>query len=223
MSLNSIKLFSILLSCAALFSCGNKSSNSKEEKIAVIDTLFNETQSAGTLFLGIIDNDTLFVKATSVIEYGDTLYESPAIYKGSNVLYQDTSNNQFIINETICFMKKVNSTYYVFLNMFDAPFANKWHIVEIYNNHVKVYKNILQDIFKDINNDGFYEVGGAHMVSAVCLDCDSSIYSPYLIYSLKDKLIFDSLLSVKLTEDAYGTFLGFDVIDTILVTKELNF
>jgi hypothetical protein len=206
-----------------MFSCGNKSSNSNEKENAIIDTLFNENKGVEGLFLGIIDNDTIFVKAKPIIEDSDTLYESPAIYKGKNVLYQDTSNAQFIINKDKCFMKKVNSTNYIFLNMFDAPFENKWHIVEICHNHIKVYKNILQDIFKDINEDGFCEVGGKYVTDAVCFDCDSSFYSPYLIYSLKSKLVFDSVLSIQLTTATYGTFLGFDVIDTILVKKELNF
>ncbi|MDR0830247.1 MAG: hypothetical protein LBN95_09100 [Prevotellaceae bacterium] len=208
-----IRLLSILL---ILVSCGNQSNNNSTDKT---NNNITETSNIGNLFLGVIDNDTLLVKAIPVIDDGDTLYESPAIYKGRNVLYQDTSNNLFIINETKCFMKKVNSTNYIFLNMFDAPFENKWHIVEISNNHVKVYKNILQNIFKDINKDGFCEVGGRYATDAICLDCDSAFYSPYLIYSLKNELVFDSVLSIKLTEETYGFFLGFDVVDTILVQQ----
>ena len=39
---------------------------------------------------------------------------------------------------------------------------------------------------------------------------------------MRDKLVFDSVLSKTMTMELYDTFLGFDVLDTILIEKDIN-
>ena len=92
--------------------------------------------------------------------------------------------------------------------------------LKVNNRQVKETYTALKDILRDIDNDGFLEVGGIRMIEAACLDCDSSYYRPFQIWKLNEKFEFDTTLSKRFTIELYGTFLGFDYFgDTVLQIK----
>jgi pyoverdine/dityrosine biosynthesis protein Dit1 len=84
------------------------------------------------------------------------------------------------------------------------------------NNKLDTYHTVIKDIIKDIDNDGFLEVGGLEVNDAYCLQCDSAYYNPYQIYKLSEKVEFDQSNSELLTKQLYGVYLGQKRLDSVV-------
>lgn len=204
--------------CALLTACGqtkqtDSASNGDDTTLSI-----DQYSGQSKIFLGMITPDSIHIVASREYLGDDTLYSDFKVFKGNAIIHHDTSNH-FSIDRKKCFIKRVESTNYIFLSMVDIPFEDKWQVLEVRQDGVTLHANILKNIFADINRDGYYEVGGKHVTDAVCIDCDSVLYSPYLVYSLRDRLEFDSVLSRKLTMETYGVFLGFEVVYDTIITK----
>jgi len=171
------------------------------------------------LFIGLLGNDSVFIKS-DIIERD--LNSNLVLYLGNDVLYKDVDRDFYLIslaNVQIIQLKNQKIAY-ILITKDDTPFDDKWFILRVYNRQVKGTYTVLIDILKDIDNDGFFEVGGIPSLEAACLDCDSVYYQPYRIYKLNETFEFDTILSKKYTIDAYGTFLGFDNYgDTVVQIK----
>lgn len=214
-------LFLILIS-SALLSCGNKKTTEvSSNNSSAIDVDIDVRSCISDLFLGFVGYDSLIIKAKPIIEDTDTIYSNIVIRLGNKELYRDNTEYYSALNKENYFVQKVNNTVYVFICIFD-PLQDRWCVIEYRNNKTTVYKNMLKNIFRDIDGDGFFEIGGRYSTDVICFNCDSAFYSPFIIYSMKDKLVFDSVLSKTLTMELYDTFLGFDVLDTILIEKDIN-
>ena len=213
-------LFLILIS-SVLLSCGNKKTTEVSNNDITMDTNVGISLGIGNMLLGIINGDSLIITAKPIIEDTDTIYSNIVVRLGNKELYRDNREYYSTLNKENYFVQKVDNTIYVFIYIYD-PLQDRWCVVEYRNNKTTVHKNILKNIFKDIDGDGFFEIGGRYSTDAICLNCDSTYYSPFLIYSMRDKLVFDSVLSKTMTMELYDTFLGFDVLDTILIEKDIN-
>ena len=213
-------LFLILIS-SALLSCGNENTTEVSNNDTTMDTNVGISLGIGNMLLGIINGDSLIITAKPIIEDTDTIYSNIVVRLGNKELYRDNTEYYSALNKENYFVQKVNNTVYVFIYIFD-PLQDRWCVIEYRNNKTTVYKNMLKNIFRDIDGDGFFEIGGRYSTDVICFNCDSAFYSPFIIYSMKDKLVFDSVLSKTLTMELYDTFLGFDVLDTILIEKDIN-
>lgn len=214
-------LFLILIS-SVLLSCGNENTTEvSNNNSSAIDVDIDVRSCISDLFLGFVGYDSLIIKAKPIIEDTDTIYSNIVVRLGNKELYRDNTEYYSALNKENYFVQKVNNTVYVFICIFD-PLQDRWCVIEYRNNKTTVYKNMLKNIFRDIDGDGFFEIGGRYSTDVICFNCDSAFYSPFIIYSMKDKLVFDSVLSKTLTMELYDTFLGFDVLDTILIEKDIN-
>ena len=213
-------LFLILIS-SVLLSCGNENTTEVSNNDTTMDTNVGISLGISNMLLGIINGDSLIITAKPIIEKTDTIYSNIVVRLGNKELYRDNREYYSTLNKENYFVQKVDNTIYVFIYIYD-PLQDRWCVVEYRNNKTTVHKNILKNIFKDIDGDGFFEIGGRYSTDAICLNCDSTYYSPFLIYSMRDKLVFDSVLSKTMTMELYDTFLGFDVLDTILIEKDIN-
>jgi len=174
------------------------------------------------LFVGLIGNDSVFIKSETV-EYWQV---NPIVYLGNDIIYTEPidSRNLFSINQSDVKIIQLPFTNiaYILLTKNDPPFDDKWLILRVHNKRVEGTYTAIKQILNNIDNDGFFRIGGRAFTEAVCLDCDSILYSPYRIFKLSETVDFDSALSEKLTFKLYGTFLGFNYIDTVLYVPEIR-
>ena len=217
----------IFVSAILFIACSN---NKKTTPTATVQldkndtTVFVEKVDTNVLiekgfFAGLIGNDSVFIQSepSEFEEWRDNV----VIYLGNHVLYKDMNEEWFSINQSdikVIPLEHENIAY-ILLTMFDAPYEDKWLVLQIYNKQVKETYTVINGLLEDIDNDGFFEIGGGELTDCPCvvaLPCDSSYYSPYKIFKLNETFEFDSTLSKKLTFELYGTFLGFNYVDTVL-------
>jgi len=167
-------------------------------------------------FAGLLGNDSVFI-ATNIKE-DSLMYFEPCVYIGKTMLYQDTSLGVFKIDSSNVKIISINNVKYSFilLTVFDPVGGDEWLVLQVKNNHLTKTGTVRKKILKDIDNDGFLEIGGRELSEAPCFRCDSSYYVPYQIFKLNETFDFDSINSEKLTMMLYDTFLGFEYNDTIL-------
>jgi hypothetical protein len=152
-------------------SCSNnkKTTNIKTIKEAKENTIgFIEKG----LFVGLIGNDSVFIKSETI---ENNWQINPVVYLGNDTLYTVIDKNIFSISHSdikIIQLKSQNIAY-ILLTRIDLPSDDKWFILKIYNKKVKGTYTAIKQILNDIDNDGFFEIGGRELTDAVCLDCDS--------------------------------------------------
>ena len=145
----------------------------------------------------------------SVKEDDDFLY--PEIFIGDDKIYKDSSTTLYNLKGTenqIISLKNSTNQFYILLETLDPPKEDKWVILEIKDNKVIANHKVIKQYLKDIDNDGYIEVGGFEISEAYCTDCDSAYYNPAQIYKLADKLQFDQSASEIVTKEVYGVYLG---------------
>lgn len=153
--------------------------------------------------------------------YEEGIYDGARIYWGDSLIYETELS---VMNDwQTCRTHHVKGTEvtYVLLLMDDRPEMPFWHIVCMNGTdiHLADYVRAATDTadslryfhedvtFRDIDGDGFIEVGGKYLTE---FWEDSMTYQPCYIYKLDRKLSFDEVTSESETRKAYnGTFLGF--------------
>ena len=230
----SIKILIIFILVYIFLCCKNNKKNDSndsqklEESAVVFDSIdevmINEKNNSNLIdenrfFAGLIGKDSIFIESEE--EGYQEWRKNIVVFIGKNILYMDMDDNLFYINNLDAknISLKSQDMTYILLTLFDAPFADKWLILKVQNKRVtETYKVIKGNIFNDIDNDGFFEIGGRELSESPCnkIPCDSIYYVPFEIYKLNETLEFDSINSEKLTFMLYGTFLGFDNKDTVL-------
>ena len=210
----------LIILCLSV-SCTTTHTNSDIEVEENNDTIVLEENESQILFVGLLGNDSVFIKS-DIIERD--LHSNLIVYLGNDVLYKDKNRDFYLIslsNVKIIQLKNQKIAY-ILITKDDTPNDDEWFILKVYNRQVKETYTVLKDILEDLDNDGFYEVGGLSTMEAVCMDCDSVYYRPFRFYKLNETFEFDSILSREFTIDFFGTFLGFDYNDygdTILKIK----
>lgn len=168
-------------------------------------------------YIGMFGDDSVFVDSQPL----ETDWSvNPIVYLGNNLVYKENDADIFFhITKTqskIVALK--NSTIgFILLTIVDPPDFDKWLVIKVKDRNFLKISRINKEIFNDIDNDGFYEIGGREIMETVCFDCDSMLYQPYNIYKLNEKFEFDSVLSKALTISLYSTYLGPEFVDTVLL------
>ena len=200
-------------------SCSNRVKTIQTEAIEEIIVL--DKQKSQILFAGLIGNDSVFIKSDT-IEFD--WQRNLIIYLGDKILYKDNGKSIYLINSSnvkiiqLAFQKIA----YILITEKMLPEEDQWVIFKVYNQQVElIYHWVYEDLLEDIDNDGFFEVGGRGLIESVCMGCDSCYYGPFEIYKLNETFEFDTVLSKKLTKELYGIFLEFDNYnyDTVLYCK----
>ena len=212
-----ISRIQILILIVFFVSCSNHKKTTIEENKE--DTIVLDTSECREwfMFAGLIGNDSVFTKSDTIeFDWQDNL----VVYLGKEVLYRDTNRGFYKItpSNVKIIQLKSQKIAYILITKNDTPFDDKWFILKVCNRQVKETYTVIKEILEDLDNDGFFEIGGIELIDAVCLDCDSSYYRPFEIYKLNEKFEFDSIASKDFTMKLYGTFLGFDNynVDTVL-------
>jgi hypothetical protein len=211
-----------------VFSCGKKTNATKSTANIEITTNIIIDYIDKGMYVGMLGSDSIFINSKpSDSESGKSdwgIY--PIIYIGNKVLYQETDGERiFLINKSdikIITLKQ-NVDYYLLLTMTDVVFEDNWLVLKIHNQKVESINSILKQILNDIDNDGYYEIGGREPTDYACMDiekdCDSLYYVPFEIFRLGKTFEYDSVLSKKLTIGLFGTYLDKYPNDTILQIK----
>jgi hypothetical protein len=226
--MKNISIIKIFIIIVVFIFCSNREKTTNKEEIEEKTrktTVLDENESnmhfsiKKGLFVGLIENDSVFIKSDT-IEFN--WQNNLIIYLGNKVLYKDMGKNFYLINlsDVKIIQLKNQKIAYILVTKIDMPSTDKWLVLKIYNNQVMETYTVIKQVLNDIDNDGFLEIGGRGFVESSCFDCDSSTYSAYNIFKLNKTFEFDSVLSRELTLKLYGTFLGFNYIDTILLLKE---
>lgn len=191
--------------------------NSKSSHTIEVD---KDTSIYEGIYIGMLGSDSVLINSEP--SDGDWRV-NPIIYLNRKVIYKEKNGNkEFLISQsqTKTILLKNNIDGYILITMVDPPFVDKWFILRVHNKKVEKTGSAIKEVFNDIDNDGYYEIGGRELTDAVCLDCDSILYQPYKIFKLGNELEFDSILSKNLTIKLYGTYLGPIYKDTVLQQKE---
>jgi hypothetical protein len=210
-------LFVLMIICPFLVQSCKEGTMSKSSQNIEVD---KDTSIHKGIYIGMLGGDSVFINSEP--SDGDWRVH-PTIYLNNKVIYKETNGSKdFLISksETKIVSLKNNIDEYILLTMVDPPFVDKWFILRVHNQKIEQTGSAIKEIFNDIDNDGYYEIGGRELTDAVCLDCDSILYQPYKIYKLGNELEFDSILSKNLTIKLYGTYLGPNYKDTVLQQKE---
>ena len=223
---NSSRPLTFIVIVVFSISCSNRAETIQTEAIEENEnTIVLGSNESEALFVGLLGNDSVFIKS-DIIERD--LHSNIVVYLGKEVLYKDENRNFYLISLSgiKIIQLKNQKIAYILITKDDTPFDDKWFILKVYNGQVKETYTVLKEILEDVDNDGFFEVGGISTTESPCENylCDSTYYTPYKIYKLNERFEFDTILSKKYTIEFYGTFLGFDNynVDTILQLLPAN-
>ena len=220
-------LLVLLICCTNSLKTTNKGTNKTNENDSVIlieevtitenidDFFINES----IFFAGLVGNDSVFIESEPC---DDEWRWHLTVYLGDNVIYKQPNDRQafFINNSDVKIISLENKNIAYLLITKHAPIeGEKCCVLKVHNKQVTDTFEVFINILKDIDNDGFFEIGGRILSETPCnnIPCDSLYYIPYEIYKLKETFEFDSINSKKLTLMLYDTFLGFESsYDTVL-------
>lgn len=168
------------------------------------------------VYRGVINSDTVRVVAN---ETENNWYSDLSVYVDSFLVYKDTSNNNFSIDDSSVKLLKIRGSKnsYILLTLIDVPSSDKWLVLLFSKNKILKEQILLKDFFSEVNNGESYLVGGRELSEAPCLDCDSAYYVPYQIYRLnKESIEYDAFYSRQMTTKMFGAYLGKEPLDTVL-------
>jgi hypothetical protein len=166
--------------------------------------------------IGKVNNITISVVAS---EKEGSYFLYPKVFIGEEIVFTDTTPSFYNLKDNaskIITLKKNINHFYILIEKTDPITNDKWVVLSIINNKLSKSYEVIKDITKDIDNDGFIEAGGMKTDEGYCVDCDSAYYNPYRIYKLGDKFEFDQITSERLTKEIYGVYLGNERKDTVL-------
>lgn len=98
---------------------------------------------------------------------------------------------------------------YIFITLHENSFQNydTW-LLHYDGTSITRAEWLCADTILDVNNDGVLDVVGRDLIEAVCVDCDSCYYNPYMVYSLGKELVENDTLEKQLAELIYGSYIG---------------
>lgn len=198
------KLVVIFIICMYITSCVSNNSNNSDEKKSVIGT-------ANDL------NVSVFAKKIDV-----DFYSYINIYWGDNLIFTDTVPSSYdLTGKRTKVIVIAQNHFYISLEKPDPIDSDKLLLLSVLNGKLYQRMEVINGIFEDIDNDGFIEVGGAEIIEAYCVDCDSAYYNPRIIYKLKERIEFDQINSERLSKEVFGVYLGSSVrFDTIFRIRD---
>lgn len=162
----------------------------------------NEDTVKMILYKSDIVNDSEVV-FDSIFRYPEIFYNNKLVYK---VKADEIIEGYFSYKEEDIKIVNVNNKYYYFVLINKDLWYNEYVIFDVLTGrNVRIEYND-EKYFGDIDNDGYYEVGGS-------VFDEGAAYSPTLIYKLASTIQLDSLLSKKLTLERYIEFHGFHYLE----------
>lgn len=164
--------------------------------------------------------DSLYITADTIYEDEMPLLTDIRLMYGNTLVFYDSitffeTNSEQIIPYS-------DTVLYFLINEFDPVSMKSLHVIRVSNYRVSK-KVVYGQIIKDIDGDSIFEIIGQELVEAACFHCDSSYYSPILVYKLGLYCIYDEKLSEELTIQKYGCYLGKECFDTILSTEDFEY
>ncbi|NCC99671.1 MAG: hypothetical protein EOL95_08245 [Bacteroidia bacterium] len=208
--ITSISIICVLV-CMFFYNC-NGSTNTNN----------NQNQNAyNGMYIGLLGKDSVFINAKSL---DDNTFINPIISLNNNLIYDSKENESIFLldNKNVRIIPIHANVGYIMLTTKDSPFIDKWFVILVNNKKVIKMAYVIKEFFNDIDNDGYYEIGGRELTDAVCLDCDSVLYQPFMMYKLDNHFEFDSILSRKMTKKTYGVYLGNHYVDTVLLEQSFT-
>jgi hypothetical protein len=141
----------------------------------------------------------------------DSVFYSPEIIIGKRIVFKLSNDDAYKITCSSIQVLNINTNNnYILLKDIDNLFGEKYKVIHIRDGIVSTFTSFA-NILGDIDDDGFYEIGGFSDIEGYCRDCDSGYYSPVVIYKLGEKFVLDSIISKKLTLEKYEAFLGYKI------------
>ena len=155
---------------------------------------------------------------TALEAYDNILIHNIDIISSDNrVLWSDT--NYYYIEDNyrtnipgMC--KTISSTGsdpvdYIFIKLLKNCFEN-YDTWLLHYDGINITQSawVCADTILDVNHDGVLDVVGRDLIEAVCMDCDSFYYNPYMVYSLGKKLVENDTLEEQLAKLIYGSYIG---------------
>jgi hypothetical protein len=149
-------------------------------------------------------------------------YSDLNIFWGDRQIFKDTVPSSYDLdNERTKVIGLGQNHFYVSLKKPDPIESDKLLLLSILDGKLYDSREVINGIFEDIDNDGFIEVGGAEIIEAYCIGCNSAYYNPRVIYKLKERVVFDQINSERLTKEVFGVYLGNSIrFDTVLKIRE---
>ena len=141
-------------------------------------------------------------------------YNESLIYRDTMHLYESGSVQRILYNDSVT---------YILINAFDPVTLKTLHVLRTSTTDSVLEKVLTGQMIMDIDGDNILEIIGQEIVEAACLHCDSSYYSPIHVYKLGLYCTYDEKLSKELTTLKYGCYLGKECLDTILVTRNIEY
>jgi hypothetical protein len=198
------RLIIVLVICMHIASCAsNTSSNSDDNRIAI----------------GTVDGFNVYIIADKI---DINFYSDLNIFWGDRQIFRDTVPSSYDLeNERTKVIVLGQNHFYVSLKKPDPIESDKLLLLSILDGKLYHSREVISGILEDIDNDGFIEVGGAEIIEAYCMNCDSAYYNPRVIYKLKERIEFDQINSERLTKEVFGVYLGNSIrFDTVLRIRE---
>lgn len=209
--MSKLKIIICVVIMSSFLSCSIKKTTEGDSLVQSSGTIVDNIMShismvADTIYEPGIENPLL----TNIKLY----YKDSLIYQNLESLYECGSVQYIPYNDSVL---------YILINEFDPISAKTLNVLR-YSASGKVIAMVVYcQMIKDIDNDSILEIIGQEFVEAACFQCDSSFYSPVLVYKLALYCTRDEVLSKELTTLEYGCYLGEKCKDTILPTKVINY
>ncbi len=161
--------------------------------------------------------------ADTIYEPGieEPLLKNFRLYYNDSLIYRDTIN--LYESESLQRISYNDSVLYILINAFDPVTSKTLHVLRCDTAERVIETVVYGSIIKDVDGDSIFEIIGQELVEAACFHCDSSYYSPILVYKLGLYCIYDEKLSEELTIQKYGCYLGKECFDTILSTEDFEY
>jgi hypothetical protein len=150
-------------------------------------------------------------------------YSDFEIWKGNEMIYQDTAMNEYIFLCNSNYSKvrhlKENRSE-ILIEIFDGPDINKTLVIYLKNGKYECQKLLpyFDSLPHDIDNDGVGELFGIMYTIEGYGNGDSSYYNPTLYYEVKnDGIELDTVLTKKKIIEVWGGFYGYEQSDKIIL------
>lgn len=178
--------------------------------------LRKENSKSIDFYIGNFNQDSVVIKFVKSEQAETNYFNSPKISVGNHLLQGDFNYSNIIMDSKSTKLVSNNKMLYILLRQKDFIDNDNFIVFSIKGKTIIADKRALYSKVTDVDNDGFMEVGGIHIIEAPCIECDSTYYNPVEIFELGESFHFDSTASKLLTIKEYGIFLGFQPLDTVL-------
>lgn len=181
-------------------------------------------------YYSIINVDTIkikFQKTDIIHEFEpdlDSIFQFPKIYYNNKLVFSVKSNNYevelYSYTNSDCYSYKkadikiinVNNRYFYVVFIRIDPLDEEFVIFNLQSGEIKRVPFFNKKYFGDLDNDGFFEIGGGKPIEVTYDEIGSKMgnYRITFIIELGSTIYLDSLLTKKFTLENYFEFYGFD-------------